>query len=45
MNKNRDYMKSDFHVKIPKIKRSNEAFELVKAAVETRFIMHRAGLS
>src|SRR5437764_12288437 len=38
-------MTVDFHEKILKLKDFNDAFELVKSAVETKFNMHRAGLS
>lgn len=38
-------MTLDFHEKILKLKDFNDAFELVKEAVDTKFNMHRAGLS
>ncbi|HET7344520.1 MAG TPA: hypothetical protein VFJ05_01445 [Nitrososphaeraceae archaeon] len=38
-------MKHDFPDKILKLKDFNEAFELVKLAVNIKFNMHRAGLS
>jgi hypothetical protein len=38
-------MTLDFQEKILKLRDFNDAFELVKAAVDTKFNMHRAGLS
>ncbi len=36
---------NNYRVKLSKVKDFNETFELVKSAVDTKFKMHRAGLS